>query len=136
MEVDADDEQAYVGGRTFDAGVPCGWQHVLLHEGVGDGLVAVLLSFNEEHGGWGWLYEWDGDGYEMVRDEGHGYRHEHVDAYRGEDGLYGLDLAEAFAELRDVRPARFAPAVHGGVRKPDDDDYVPRSVRDERRFDV
>lgn len=74
--------------------------------------------------------------YEPILNEDSELLHDHTDAYHGENGTFGMDVAELFSELRDIRPARFAPNVKGGIRKPDDEDHIPEMAQEEREFDV
>lgn len=118
LEIDSDDGQAYIGGRTYDGWVRRGWRRLLVEEGVGQGVLAEISCYEAELSGWGWLFDWEADGYEPVLDEDNEFHYSGTDGYQGEHGLFGMDVAESFAERRDIRPARFAPNTEGGVRKP------------------
>lgn len=135
LTVDRDDRQAYLGGRTFSPLMRRIWEDVVVQSGVGDGALAVVVTVEVEYVGIGMLYEWTGSEYEPVADEDCEYWT--YDHYAGDPGLKGVDLAEAFAERRDVRPARYKPmARRSSVRKPDDERFVPDSVPADRTFDV
>ena len=120
----------YFGGRTHTPAFQRAWWEWVLAEGIGDGLLAVVLAHEVEHEGFGWLYEWTDGAYEpVVAGSESGYCH--VEGEPGGEGAIAAHRIHDHAET--LRPARYSGGlVRWGESEPRDDGLAPDHYFDSR----
>lgn len=106
VAVDEEFGQVYFAGRTHVPACQHAWREWVIEGGIGDGILAIVLSHEVDYEGFGWVYEWnpDAEEYKPIVDDSTGFGYGHID---GEPGGLGAIAAHRIRDVADVRPARY-----------------------------
>lgn len=127
LRVEADDRQAYLGGKTHTHAHY--WCDLLVKAGIGDGLLAIVHHHETDHVGFVDVYEWD-ETVGRYRDVSDEFTADCEGTPRRGDSLgMGAIVARRVAEQWDIEPARFTTLSKRGFVKMDDEGFLPESYR-------